>query len=87
MGSLFVPLMFVCWINGECLSLYHQDERFEDQAQCEKFLEGRSAELIDGMFQNSTMPFSYKTECQSFPDGIVPQVVYPKKVFEEGVKT
>ncbi len=87
MGSLFVPLMFVCWINGECLSLYHQDERFEDQAQCKKFLEGWSAELIDGMFQNSTMPFSYKTECQSFPDGIVPQVVYPKKVFEEGVKT
>ena len=87
MGSLFVPLMFVCWINRECLSLYHQDERFEDQAQCEKFLEGWSAELIDGMFQNSTMPFSYKTECQSFPDGIVPQVVYPKKVFEEGVKT
>ena len=87
MGSLIVPLMFVCWINGECLSLYHQDERFEDQAQCEKFLEGWSAELIDGMFQNSTMPFSYKTECQSFPDGIVPQVVYPKKVFEEGVKT
>lgn len=86
MGSLFVPLIFVCWINGECVSLYHQDERFEKQTQCEKFLEGWSTNVIDGLFHSSTMPFSFKTECQQFPDGVVPRVVFPKKIIE-GVKT
>ena len=86
MGSLFVPLIFVCWINGECVSLYHQDERFEKQTQCEKFLEGWSTNVIDGLFHSSTMPFSFKAEWQQFPDGVVPRFVFPKKIIE-GVKT
>ena len=34
MKLLFVPVFFVCWINGQCLEGWKEDVKFELEDEC-----------------------------------------------------
>tara|TARA_B100000941_G_scaffold287475_1_gene262712 strand:+ start:10340 stop:10603 length:264 start_codon:yes stop_codon:yes gene_type:complete len=87
MTSLFVPLLFVCWSNGECTAFFDPVERFKDEKQCEIYLETWSGNLIDQINNRSALPFSYKAECQDHPNGQIPAIVSPTPEPIEGIKT
>ena len=87
MTSLFIPLLFVCWSNGECTAFCYPVERFEEQKQCELYLETWSGNLVDQMINGGSIPFNYKAECQAHPDGKIPTIVTPSIEQNEGIKT
>ena len=71
MKLLFVPVFFVCWINGQCLEGWKEDVKFELEDECIMYTHKWMAEeLYDALItQGKGMAFRVQTACMLFPDG------------------
>ena len=47
--DFFVPMLFVCWIGGQCVEAHHQSEVFDTQDKCHQFLDTWAPEVIENL--------------------------------------
>jgi len=78
---LFVPLFFVCWINGFCLEGWKKEAKFKTEEECKIFLTEWKGELLMELnnYGRGT-PFRLMTGCKAFEDGIVTKKKLPTKI-------
>lgn len=71
MEMFFVPMFFVCWINGQCLEGWKEKTKFKTEDECIQFTyEWMEKELYPALIiQGKGMPFRVKTACVKYPDG------------------
>ncbi len=71
---LFVPLFFVCWIDGFCLEGWKKETNFKTEEECKLYLPEWKKELFPLLYSHGMgMPFKVATSCAPFKDGVVPE--------------
>ncbi len=63
--DFFVPMLFVCWIGGQCVEAHHQSEVFDTQDKCHQFLDTWAPEVIENLRKTSELPFRINFGCPS----------------------
>jgi len=82
---LFVPVFFVCWINGFCLEGWKKETNFKTEEECKLYIAEWKDELLPQLYSyGKGMPFRVITNCAPFKDGVVPERKMSTRQMKQG---